>query len=430
MEGSMTNLKNTGLQLVLHSSIAGGHEDDWKRVIISLTDVTDYKNLEAQLQHSQRMESIGTLVGGIAHDFNNMLGAIQANLFLIRYRLESPDFIVEKIDDVEALTNRAADMVSQMLAFARKDRVQMSTLEFEPFVKTATNLARTGIPENVAFVANQCGESLFIQGDATQLQQVLMNLLNNAVAAVSGLPSPRIEMSTGRYHADSRFLRANPEVSATEFARVSIRDNGCGIRPENLARIFEPFYTTKEVGKGTGLGLAMAYGAVHSHGGVIEVESEPGAGSVFHVYIPLQDMSEGQHRPEVARSAPVLGKGETILLVDDEPAMRSATAELLGELGYRVFEAENGEEALQVYSAHRDEIDIVVTDVVMPKMGGVVMAGNIRSMDAGLPVIFATGYDRNQITNEIQALPRSAILNKPVNIHELTRLIHTLIDVS
>jgi len=392
-------------------------------------DMTEYKKLEGQFLQAQKMEAVGTLVGGIAHDFNNMLAAIQGNIYLARMRMKKGDVDAsdEKIGNIEQITFAAAEMVKQLLTFARKDSVSMIDLPLKAYLKEALKLAGSAIPENIELVSSIGEEELHIHGDSTQLQQVVMNLLNNARDAVADVAAPKISVSLSSFDPDNDFLLQHAELSGKTMARLTITDNGCGIPESNLQKVFEPFFTTKGVGKGTGLGLAMVFGVVQRHEGVIEVESSKGSGTTFNIYLPLLnghvDEQEGQS------SGMVMGMNETILLVDDESVLRSTTSELLNSIGYRVLEAGDGQEALQVYAKQYNEISIIITDIVMPKMGGAELAVEVRKLYDDIPIIFVTGYDKDRALSASQGIDCSVVLNKPYNIEYLSHAIREMLTL-
>jgi len=387
-------------------------------------DMTQYKKLEDQFLQAQKMEAIGTLVGGIAHDFNNMLAAIQGNVYLSRLKLKDQPEVVEKLDNIELLDMRAADMVKQLLTFARKDRVEMHALALKPFIKEAYKLAKTAIPENIELVCDTCPEGLIINGDATQLQQALMNLLNNARDAVSDVEHPKISCRLRPFESTDEFHKNHPELNDVRFAELIIRDNGSGISSDLISKIFEPFFTTKGIGEGTGLGLAMVYGAIQSHGGMIEAKSVVGEGTSFYIYLPLKEDAEDL---EIDESVITQGHGETILLVDDEESMRNTTVEVLESLGYKVLSARDGEEALQIFIAHQNIISLVITDIVMPKVGGVDLAKSIRKFANNTPIIFATGYDKGQAIAAEDQVDLSVIISKPFSFEILSQLIRRML---
>ncbi len=391
-------------------------------------DMSEYQKLEKKFLQAQKMEAIGTLVGGIAHDFNNVLAAIQGNIYLSKRKLKNQPEVSDKLNDIEILGKRAAEMIKQLLTFARKGKVEMSDFSFNFFIKEAYKLGKTAIPESIELVCDCCPEALTVHGDATQLQQALMNLLNNARDAVSGIDQPRISCELSAFTATDEFKKTHPNIYAVNFARLTIKDNGCGIAEGHLNKVFEPFFTTKEVGKGTGLGLAMVYGAVQSHGGILEIESELGVGSVFDLYLPAKKEIKDQKKEKDKKTTVSQGQGEMILLVDDEDTMRRTTAEVLHSLGYRVLKAVDGEQGLDIFKHYQDEIALIITDVVMPKMGGVAFANTVWKLNQDIPIIFATGYDKENTMTITDELNQGVVMNKPFTFDVLSQSIRRLID--
>ncbi|WP_161957639.1 ABC transporter substrate-binding protein [Mariprofundus sp. EBB-1] len=396
--------------------------------ICVLEDLSQLQQMEAQFHQAQKMESIGTLVGGIAHDFNNMLAALQGNLYMARRHLTGNAVIIDKLNNMEQLANHAANMVKQLLTFARKDRVDMKPLPLNSFIKEAFKLASRSIPESIACNIDICEEKLVIIGDATQLQQILMNLLNNAHSAVSHALHPTINCSVHAFTVTDAFLRTHPEAETENrsFAHICIQDNGSGIPDAISEKIFEPFFTTKNVGEGTGLGLAMVYGAIKTHAGYIDMESNAETGTAFHLYLPLADTQPGVLHvdPHFA----IEGKGETILLVDDEPNLRGTTAEVLNALGYHIIEAENGQIALDIFKEKHQQIDLIITDMIMPIMGGSELSEHIRHINTDMPIIFSSGYDREQSFEIDKASPHTLFLQKPCAIEILSQSLRQLLD--
>jgi CheY-like chemotaxis protein len=365
------------------------------------------------------------LVGGIAHDFNNLLAAMMGSVYLARRRVDERDLVLGKLETIQSLGNRAAEMIRQLLAFARKDTVEMKKFSLNLFIKEAYKLVESTIPENIERRFSVCHENLNVIGDTTQLQQVLMNLLVNARDALEGRDRPRIQCSISHYHADDAFMQRHPELKERHLVRLTIQDNGCGIPEEQIDKVFQPFFTTKEVGKGTGLGLAMVYGVAKGHGGTIDLESRVGEGTAVSIYLPLV---EGEDEHEVMVSSELAeGKGELILLVDDEPMIRNMTRDVLESLGYQVIEAENGEEAIDQFRENRDRINLVLSDLVMPKMGGLDAARWMRGLKPGVPVIFMTGYDKEHALASGDSLDNSLIIAKPFSLEELSQYVHSLV---
>jgi len=391
--------------------------------VVTQTDLSEHQRLEDQLRQAQKMESIGTLVGGIAHDFNNMLAGITGNIYLAKAKMQESPALEKNLNNIEQLSFRAADMIQQMLAFARKSSVSMQQIDLTADVSDTLSFLRTSVPENIEFEHHVCPEELFIEGDSTQLHQVLMNLVNNARDAVEGRDQPRIILTLAAFEADAPFRRKHPDIKAGKYARLSIADNGHGIPEHLITRLFDPFFTTKEPGKGTGLGLAMTFGAVKTHHGIIEIESVMGKGSTFHIYLPLLPGHAATLAAET-RHGIIKGKGETILLVDDDMQIIETTSMVLESLGYQVLTATNGQLAVEAYKAHAADIALGIFDVIMPVMSGPEAVAHIRRLNPQAKVIFSTGYDKNLLAD----MANETVACKPFVITELSQLLRKLLE--
>lgn len=390
-------------------------------------DISERKGLEEQLLQSQKMEAIGTLVGGIAHDFNNMLAGVLGNTYLAKMNAADTPSLLRNIEAIEKLSNKSADMIRQMLTFARKDHVKMHPLSANTFLKEAVEFAKTAIPENIECRYDTHPENLNIIGDPTQLQQVIMNLMNNAKDALSDINNGEISCSLKPYIADMAFRSKYPDYKGEKLARITVSDNGNGIRNDLLESIFDPFFTTKEVGKGTGLGLAMVYGAVKNHRGEIEVESLQGQGTTFSIYLPLASADIASKEAQTSQPDLARGNGELVLVADDELQVREVVKAVLEKLGYMAITAEDGISAADLHKKHAHEISLVILDVVMPKMGGIDAANLIRKSNPDVPIIFATGYDRETALEAQQDIANNLILNKPFKVENLSQAIRQLL---
>lgn len=374
---------------------------------------------EIKYEHAQKMESLGTLVGGIAHDFNNMLSGITANLYLIQRKVDSPD-VKERLDKIGELSMHAADMIRQLMTFARKDEVKLAEFDLRPFLNEAYKLARVSVPEHIRCELVLSEGKYFINGDGTQIQQILMNLINNARDALAGASDPFINVSLVKCSQGGAFLTNHPEAGGGNYVILTVQDNGCGIPEDKQSRVFEPFYTTKEVGKGTGLGLSMVYGAVKTHGGFIDVASYTGTGTRFSIYLPLVG-SVSRARGGVQENVVEAGHGEMILLVDDDPFLLEVSEQLLVNLGYRVMTALNGLQAVETYRVNKDVIDLVLMDIVMPVLGGKPAADCILKLNPDARILFISGYDRDHDATVEMGTDWHLVLNKPLVVDELSR---------
>jgi len=388
-------------------------------------DITEHKKMEEQLLQSQKMESLGTLVGGVAHEFNNALAGMTGRLFLLKSKTSALPSALYDIEMVEQLCFRSADMVRQMLAFARKSPLQKKDVDLTAFVKETFKLHRLSIPENIDLHTAFAAQSLPVHGDVTQIQQIVINLLNNARDAVSEKQHPEITLEISAFTPDAAFLEAHPEGGGRSYAHLTVSDNGCGISEKKLQHIFDPFYTTKEVGKGTGLGLSMVYGACAMHGGYVDVVSSQGTGTSMHVYLPLLETEIRKASAAFMRA--VAGQGETVLLVDDEEMLRSKGKAVLEALGYVVLEAPDGLQAVEMFAAHQHDIRLVLMDVVMPHMGGVEAAEKMHRVRSDVPVIFCTGYDKSDVLAD-SGVREEMVLSKPYSVETISRMIRACLS--
>lgn len=400
--------------------------DETTHFVVFHQDLSQFQALEEQFHQAQKMESLGTLVGGIAHDFNNALAGITGNIYLAKKSVaEMPD-VVNKLANVEKLSFRASDMIRQLLTFARKGQIDLNEIPLTPFVKETFKFLRASIPENIKMTQSITNDSMIINGDATQLHQVVMNLINNARDAVEGASNPEIKFILEKFDTDDAFVRIHDDFNTGSYAHLIVKDNGCGIPSANLEHLFEPFYTTKEVNKGTGLGLAMAFGAISSHKGIIEVESEEGKGSSFHVYLPLIESST---KVSAASNGEILeGCGETILIVDDNNTARESNKEILTSLNYKVIEASDGLDAIDTFKRHQNKIMLIVSDLVMPRLGGLDAIRQIENVQPDVKVIFVTGYDKDEVLKGEDYSDKYIILSKPCSVERLSQTIRNQLD--
>ncbi|MBI3950966.1 MAG: response regulator [Acidobacteria bacterium] len=385
-------------------------------------DVTEEKHLQQELFEMQKMDSIGKLASGIAHDFNNLLGAILGYASLLKSELSPEQPLYEYVNIVESSAQRGADLTRQLLAFGRRGKHQMQSVNLNRVVEEVSQLLSHTIDKRIEIVTH-CAESLAtVEGDAGQLQQVLLNICLNARDAMSD--GGTLIMETRNVVLDEAFVRTHAGAQLGHHVLLSVTDNGTGIDADTQQHIFEPFFTTKEKGKGTGLGLAMVYGIVRSHGGLIRVYSELGHGTTFLVYLPASDRPEVVKQPSRAESR---GGTEAILVVDDETAIRNLLNDVLTCAGYRVFKAAHGVQAMRVVEQEKD-IELVVLDMIMPEMDGKETYERLRARRPEVRVLFSSGFSRHNLTQEILRHPRTDFIQKPYVVHELLTAVRRMLD--
>jgi PAS domain S-box-containing protein len=392
-------------------------------------DMTHELEMERHLRQSQKMESLGQLAGGIAHDFNNVLGVIQGGLALLKSRVTDESHM-RYIEISESAVNRGADVAKRLLMFSRDGQIQLRPLAFADVADELIRVLEHSIEKTVEIVTDIPPDLPIIQGDAGELYQMLLNLCINARDAIL---QPEGRRLTGRITIAATTLsgaavRKNfKDAIAPTYLRVSVSDTGSGMTDEVKSRIFEPFFTTKPPGKGTGLGLAVVYGIVKNHHGIIDLESSPGAGTTFHIYL-VACPEERLVAPE-KRNEEIVGGTETILVVEDEEALRNLLTELLESYGYTVLKAEDGVSGLEQFTHHRDEIEAVITDMGLPRMSGQDLFTRIREMDPSSRVVLASGYLDTELKSHLIALGAKAFLQKPYQPNDILRVIRGVIDV-
>src|SRR5688572_9921816 len=374
------------------------------------TDVTERKKLETQLLRAQRMESIGTLAGGVAHDLNNVLTPILLSLELLASKVTTEDDrrLIEK---TTASATHGAALVQQLLAFARGADAKRVRLEPAAALQDLRPLIRQSLPTSIELALTSTERPWAIQADATQFNQVLINLCINARDAMPN--GGRIEIVTKNVNVDAALARVNPGTRPGPFVRISVIDNGMGIAPAIIEKIFDPFYTTKAAGKGTGLGLSMVAGILKSHDGFVQVESEPARGSTFHLYFP--GIPEAAPAAVEDTPAPARGEGEGILLIDDEPIVRDTLQLLLQRAGYRVFPAGDGRSGVNEFDRRKAEISLVITDMMLPDQIGTEVVRSLRNRHSTLPIIAMSGMMGSGAFDELLRLnPAVECLAKPL----------------
>jgi len=401
------------------------HHGDRPLLHVVWRDITERKRLESELRHAQKMEAIGRLAGGIAHDFNNLLVTIVGNADLLHHEVAGEPCARGHVEQIQQAADRAAGLIRQLLAFSRKQDVTVRIVDINELIRNFEGLLRRLIGEDIELVTDLSPAPLHVLCDPSQLEQVVLNLASNARDAMpeGGVLSIRTRLveveATGSATVESEDERAR--------VLITVSDTGLGMTPETRRRAFDPFFTTKEVGEGTGLGLASAHGIIEQAGGSISLESATERGTRVLVQLPLCHGAPAA--PPTERSATEgSGGGETILLVEDEKAVAEVIVRILARRGYEVITTRGGREALETYLERSREIDLIVSDVIMPGMGGPQLVAALREAGHSPPVLFVSGYTDSELST-LQELGEGAeLLNKPFHARDLVRQVRRMLD--
>jgi signal transduction histidine kinase/ActR/RegA family two-component response regulator len=391
-------------------------------LVDALVRATDEKRrLEERIGRMQRLEAIGTLAGGIAHDFNNILTSMFAYLDIIEGELPPGSKVASSLRQMDAGLERAAELVRQILTFSRQLHAKPGLVDLGEAAREALELVTVGLPANVSLVADLPKRSFPVTADVTQMHQVVVNLLINAIQAI-GEAGGKVSISLAEETLRDEATHGGPALPPGNYCVVEVRDTGCGMDADTMARIFEPFFTTKPIGQGTGMGLALVHGVVTGAGGAITVESKVAWGATFRVYLPRSDRSP---EPIASAGSTEAGGGRLVLFVDDEEQVCRVGSQMLTSLGYRVMTATGGKEAIELFGAHAAEIDLLLTDLSMPGVGGLDVVAAARARRPDMPIILSTAYP-DALTPESAAVAEvTSILLKPYRRSALAR---TLVD--
>jgi signal transduction histidine kinase/CheY-like chemotaxis protein len=376
------------------------------------------------LRDAQRMESVGMLAGGVAHDFNNLLTVVLGNVETLLDAERNPQNRA-RLEEIHSAANRGATLVRQLLAFSRRQVMVREVLDLNAVVKEVRPLLSRLIGEHIELMVFAASGPMTVEADPTQLQQMIINLATNARDAMPDGGTLTIATELAEQAPLVTTLRSGRYVALT------VRDTGIGMDPETKRMAFHPFFTTKDVGKGTGLGLATVYGIVEQTGGQVHIESEPGRGSCFHVFLPWVGAAKTEPAAPPAKTAPAAPTEPAIILVaEDEPLVRAVTARVLRRVGYTVIEAADGEQALQMARDHKPPIDMVISDVVMARLGGLELARRLTKERPGLPILLVSGYNREEMLSADDAARAIGFLQKPFTPGELLEKVSTLLTLS
>lgn len=386
-------------------------------------DITEQRSLEEQRRQAQKLEALGTLAGGIAHDFNNLLGIMLGNTELALLEMPEGQPTRRHLEPIQQACLRARALVRQILSYSRKTPQALQLCHFSPIVQESLALMRALIPTTIDLHLAMTATADLVLADPVQLQQVVINLVTNAAQAMEpagGVLEVRLVDLTLDEAAASRH-----DLRPGSYVRLTVRDTGCGIEPTIMARIFDPYFTTKEVGKGTGMGLAVVHGIVKHHGGAISAQSALGQGASFQVYLPVREAATVLVSPQTVSAS---SGQERILFIDDEPALANMGKEYLEGLGYEVVTETSSRAALAVFVSQPNHFDLVITDMTMPGMTGKELAHELRRIRPDIPIILCTGFSHHLNEEQTQALGMCALLRKPFALRELAETIRAVLQ--
>jgi len=403
-----------------------------------IDDITEQKRIEDELIHAQRMEAVGALTGGIAHEFNNVLAAITGHLYLMRTEAKDMPRITDRIKIIEQQSQRAATIIRQMLTFARKGMVDMQVFDLQIFSREVVKLVEPAVPENIHLAFEIADDSMMVNGDAGQIQQCLLNLITNARHAIEEQFAAMADEGQGHIKlvvcCGESARRDDSKTTADvgcnrpqRYVEIRVEDNGCGMSDTVRRHIFEPYFTTKGIGRGTGLGLPMVFGCMQMHRGCIQVESAQGKGSSFSLYFPrVEEQAQGVE--DHSEDALVHGHGEYVLVADDNAAMREALQEMLMDAGYHVVTATDGEDAIHVFREYQQKLTLAFLDMVMPRRNGKAVARYIKGIQPGVEVVLMTGYDlSDELSGNVQiGNALVPVIRKPWTIRNLNKALRTM----
>ncbi len=422
--GELSQTTKSGKAVIVqsHWTLMSDHGKPTTFLIIS-TDITEKKHFEEQYLRAQRLESIGILASGIAHDLNNVLAPVLMGAQLLRMTITDPD-ATGPLDAIESSAQHGSDLVKQILAFGRGVGGERIELQLGHLIRDVHKLVRETFPRSIEVELNLPKELWLIKAVSTQIHQVLMNLCVNARDAMPN--GGRLQIRAENIHLDESYVAGNPEVKPGPHLVITVSDTGTGMPPEVIQRIYDPFFTTKEIGKGTGLGLSTVKGIVKNHEGFIQVYSEINKGSRFRVYFPAVGAASAKDTETQQRQMP-RGKGERVLIVDDEENVRQVTANTLQRYGYCTLMAKDGAEGLATYVTHQSEIGLVLTDMMMPLMGGAALIHSLQRLNPKVKIVALTGMIESVDPNAILGLE---VITKPFRAENLLGTIRRVLDDS
>lgn len=432
LETTMQKMDGTLISVLANAVYVPAEEDNPGSIRGYVLDITELKQLESELNQAKKMEAIGTLVGGIAHDFNNILQAISGYVELLSMTVKEDDKNFPNFKRLKGAVGRAGTLIREMMLFSRKAEAKRRPLNLNREIKQAHSMLEKTIPKMISFTLNLDKNLWYVNADPIQMEQMILNFGSNAADAMP--EGGAITIETGNIHLDAtniynritNQIKEKISVRSGDYVMLTFSDTGCGIEPSILKKIFLPFFSTKDIGKGTGLGLSSVYGIVKKHKGYITCTSKPGDGTTFLIYLPA---CEQQVQPQVQKELPTALEGtETILMVDDENELRKLASRVFIKFGYQFLQAASGEEALEMYSAKKQKIDLIILDVSMPGIGGRQCLTRLMEIDPDTRVIMSSGYAEKDQIKKCREQGAAGYISKPYQFVELIRYTRQILD--
>ncbi len=422
------NLFNVSISPLIFNGITGA--------IIRLDDITEIEQKDEQLRQSQKMETIGTLAGGIAHDFNNILGGITGTVSILKYKMQKYGQLTNKkidsyLDIINESSNRAADIVQQLLSLSRKQEINFAPEDVNKIIGNVMNICKNSFDKCIKLEPEYLEITPVINADSSQIEQVILNLCINASHAMTIMRGKNenhgglLKINIERLKPDHHFIARKPEAQQIDYWKISIQDNGIGMDTTTAAKIFDPFFSTKDKGKGTGLGLSMVYNIVRQHKGFIDVYSEPGIGSTFTLYFPVLDTEIVKNQSKDINL--LFGKG-LVLVIDDEEVMRDLATDILKECKYDVITAKNGIEGIKIFKERENEVSVILLDMVMPEKSGFDTYLELKEIKTDVKVILSSGFIKDKRVQTIIEQGVNAFIHKPYTIDKLSKTVYEVIQ--
>ncbi len=418
--------ENLGKKFLITTSPVPDERGEFSHIVHIAKDITEQRELENRLRQSQKMEAIGTLAGGIAHDFNNILTAISGYTQLALLKVDDKEKVIKDLHQVKNAAQRAKDLIKQILTFSRQTDKDQRSIHITHLVRETVKLLRSSIPSSIE-LRQDISTPGNILADPGQIQQIIMNLATNAYQAMletGGI----LGIFLNEVTISDKEIIAEPRIKPGKYIRLEVSDTGCGMNAETKAKIFEPYFTTKEMGKGTGLGLAVVHGIVTAHHGYITVYSEPGHGTTFHVYLPMveeEPVAAPPQSPQVIR-----GGTEHLLLVEDEESISELVTEVLQTYGYHVTSFADGKQAWHHFVDHPADYDLILTDMSMPHLTGLQLSEKVREVRPDIPIILCSGYGEMVFKDKARNAGINRYIQKPLELEDLARIIRETLDNS